>query len=217
MLLNLIRAVPEIILALMFAAAVGLGPFSGVLALALGAVGFMGKLYAEAIEAIDPHQVMAVSATGASRAQTFVFAVVPQALPLVASYSLLLFERDEDSSEDTRKRIVTGPAVSGPVQLTLPRAPAKFTASEENREERGKQMPEIGDKISCVRCGKGTMIWQLVRVPGAHFVDPYQPEGLEPEWSNAVPDYLAWVCNNPDCGCEDLREEPSPDGTPGAH
>jgi hypothetical protein len=51
------------------------------------AAGFMGKLYAEAIEAIDLQQVMAVSATGASRPQTFVYGVIPQALPLVASYS----------------------------------------------------------------------------------------------------------------------------------
>jgi phosphonate transport system permease protein len=92
MLLNLLRAVPEIVLGLIFVAAVGLGPFAGVLALSLGALGFMGKQYAEAIEAIDPQQVLAVSATGASRSQTFVYAVVPQALPLVASYSLLLFE-----------------------------------------------------------------------------------------------------------------------------
>ena len=70
--LNLVRAIPEIILALMFVAAVGLGPFAGVLALSVAAVGFMGKLYAEAIEAIDPQQVLAVTATGATRAQTFV-------------------------------------------------------------------------------------------------------------------------------------------------
>src|SRR5262245_39403099 len=98
LLLNMLRAVPEIILALMFVAAVGLGPFSGVLALALGAVGFMGKLYAEAIEAIDPQQVLAVSATGANRPQTFVYGVIPQALPLVASYSLLLFETNVRSA-----------------------------------------------------------------------------------------------------------------------
>jgi phosphonate transport system permease protein len=92
MLLNLLRAIPEIILGLIFVAAVGLGPFAGVLALSLGALGFMGKQYAEAIEAIDPQQMHAISATGAGRSQTFVYAVVPQALPLVASYSLLLFE-----------------------------------------------------------------------------------------------------------------------------
>jgi phosphonate transport system permease protein len=92
LLLNANRALPEILYALVFVAAVGLGPFGGVLALALGAVGSMGKLYAEAIESIDPQQVLAVRATGANSLLTFIYGVVPQALPLIASYSLLLFE-----------------------------------------------------------------------------------------------------------------------------
>lgn len=91
-LLNANRAIPDIIFALIFVAAVGLGPFGGVMALAVGSIGFMAKVYAESIEAIDPQQVLAVRATGASRLQTIVYAVAPQALPMVASYSLLLFE-----------------------------------------------------------------------------------------------------------------------------
>jgi phosphonate transport system permease protein len=96
--LNANRAVPEIIFALIFVAAVGLGPFAGVLALTVGALGFLGKLYAEAIEAIDPGQVMAVTATGADGLQTFVYAVVPQAMPLALSYCLLLFEHNVRSA-----------------------------------------------------------------------------------------------------------------------
>jgi phosphonate transport system permease protein len=92
MILNMNRAVPDIIFALVFVAAVGLGPFGGVLALAVGSIGFMGKLYAESIEAIDPQQVLAVRATGADQLQTFLYSVVPQAMPLIAAYSLLLFE-----------------------------------------------------------------------------------------------------------------------------
>lgn len=92
--LNANRAVPELIFALIFVAAVGLGPFSGVLALALSSIGFMAKMYAEAIEAIDPQQLLAVRATGANRLQTFVYGVIPQAMPLVASYSLYLFEHN---------------------------------------------------------------------------------------------------------------------------
>lgn len=91
-LLNGLRAIPELILALVFVAAVGLGPFAGVLALAFGAFGYTAKLYAEAIEAIDPQPVLALSATGATRAQTFVYGVLPQALPNMASFSILLFE-----------------------------------------------------------------------------------------------------------------------------
>lgn len=92
MLLNANRAVPDIIFALIFVAAVGLGPFGGVLALAIGSIGFMGKVYAESIEAIDPQQVLAVKATGANRVQVISAAVLPQAMPLLASYSLLVFE-----------------------------------------------------------------------------------------------------------------------------
>lgn len=90
--LNLIRAIPELIIALIFVSAVGLGPFSGVLALAVAGIGSKGKLYAEAIEAIDPQQVLAVRATGAGRLHAFMFGVIPQALPLIISYSLLSFE-----------------------------------------------------------------------------------------------------------------------------
>jgi phosphonate transport system permease protein len=96
--LNANRAIPDLIFALIFVAAVGLGPFGGVLALAVGSIGFMSKVWAEAIEAIDPQQVLAVKATGARRSQTIVFSVVPQALPLIASYSLLLFESNVRSA-----------------------------------------------------------------------------------------------------------------------
>jgi phosphonate transport system permease protein len=92
LILNINRAIPDIIFALIFVAAVGLGPFGGVLALGVGAIGTLSKLYAESIEAIDPQQTLAVRATGAGRLQTFMYGVLPQALPLMASYSLLLFE-----------------------------------------------------------------------------------------------------------------------------
>ncbi len=92
MIMNMIRAIPEIIFALIFVAAVGLGPFGGVLALAVGSIGFLGKLYAESIEAIDPQQVLALRATGAERLHVFRYGVIPQALPLMASYSIYLFE-----------------------------------------------------------------------------------------------------------------------------
>jgi phosphonate transport system permease protein len=97
-LLNANRAIPDIIFALIFVAAVGLGPFGGVLALAIGSIGFMAKVYAESIEAIDPQQLLAVRATGASRLQAIVYAVAPQALPMIASYSLLLFESNVRSA-----------------------------------------------------------------------------------------------------------------------
>ena len=90
--LNFLRSIPELVYALLFVAAVGLGPFTGVLALAFSSVGSLTRLYAEAIEQIDPQQVNALRATGANGLQTFIYAVVPQALPLLISYSLVYFE-----------------------------------------------------------------------------------------------------------------------------
>lgn len=92
--MNIIRAVPELIIALVFVAAVGLGPFGGVLALGLAAIGSIARLYAESIEQIDPQQVMAVRATGAKGLQVFRFSIIPQIMPLVTSYSLSLFEHN---------------------------------------------------------------------------------------------------------------------------
>jgi phosphonate transport system permease protein len=113
MLLNINRAIPDIIFALIFVAAVGLGPFGGVLAIAVGSVGFMGKVYAEAIEAIDPEQVKAIRATGASRAQTVVYSVFPQAMPMITSYSLLLFE------SNVRSATILGLVGAGGVGFTI--------------------------------------------------------------------------------------------------
>ncbi|HAU25468.1 MAG TPA: phosphonate ABC transporter, permease protein PhnE [Gammaproteobacteria bacterium] len=91
-LLNINRAIPELIFALMLVAAVGLGPFGGVLAIAIGSIGSLGKIYAENIEAIDPQQVMAVRATGAGPLTTFLYGVLPQVLPVMTSYSIYYFE-----------------------------------------------------------------------------------------------------------------------------
>jgi phosphonate transport system permease protein len=90
--LNFMRSIPELVYALLFVAAVGLGPFTGVLALAFSSIGSLTRLYAEAIEQIDPQQVLALRATGASGLQTFIYAVIPQALPLLISYSIVYFE-----------------------------------------------------------------------------------------------------------------------------
>jgi phosphonate transport system permease protein len=90
--LNFLRSIPELVYALLFVAAVGLGPFTGVLALAFGSVGSLARIFAEAIEQIDPSQVNAVKATGASGLQTFIYSVLPQAVPLMISYTIIYFE-----------------------------------------------------------------------------------------------------------------------------
>ncbi|MBV8084380.1 MAG: phosphonate ABC transporter, permease protein PhnE [Chloroflexi bacterium] len=92
LLLNALRTVPELVYALLFIAAVGLGPFAGVMALLLNSMGFLGKVYSEALEAVDPRPLEALRGVGASAPQAAWYAVVPQALPIMASYVLYNFE-----------------------------------------------------------------------------------------------------------------------------
>lgn len=91
-LMNIIRSVPDLVFALMFVSAVGLGPFAGILAMTLGSVGSIGKVFAEAMESVDRGPMVAMEAVGASRRQVIQYGVLPQAAPLLVSYTLLLFE-----------------------------------------------------------------------------------------------------------------------------
>ena len=86
--LNVLRSIEVLILAVIFGATVGLGPFAGVLALTLHSIASLGKLYSEAIESIDPGPIEAISATGANRIQMIVYAVVPQFIPQFMSFTL---------------------------------------------------------------------------------------------------------------------------------
>ncbi|MDR2216474.1 MAG: phosphonate ABC transporter, permease protein PhnE [Nevskiaceae bacterium] len=79
--LSLMRALPELVWALVFVSAVGLGPLPGVMALAFVTVGFMAKFFAESIEVVDSKAVEGVHAHGASWVQVRYFAMLPQALP----------------------------------------------------------------------------------------------------------------------------------------
>ncbi len=90
--LEFCRTVPEIVFALIFVIAFGLGPLPGVLAIAIHTMGAMGKLFSEVVENIDMRPVDGLTATGAGWWQTIRFAVVPQVLSNFASYALLRFE-----------------------------------------------------------------------------------------------------------------------------
>lgn len=79
--LNAARGINEIIFSLIFVAAVGLGPFAGVLALSIHGAGMLGKFFAEAIEEVEPGPVNALRATGANGVQTLVFGILPQVMP----------------------------------------------------------------------------------------------------------------------------------------
>lgn len=90
--LEFFRTVPELIFALIFVFAFGLGPFAGVLAIAVHTVGSLGKLFAEVNENVDDKPIEGVRASGGNWPMIMRLAVVPQALPNYASYLLLRFE-----------------------------------------------------------------------------------------------------------------------------
>jgi phosphonate transport system permease protein len=90
--LNLFRSIDTLVYALVFVAAVGLGPFPGVLAVIAYTTTSLAKLYSEAIEGIDPGPVDAITATGATRLQILRYGVLPQVLPLFLSYILYRLE-----------------------------------------------------------------------------------------------------------------------------
>jgi phosphonate transport system permease protein len=91
-LLDFFRGLNEFVLALIFVAAVGLGPFPGIMALAIHTAGILAKLVAEGIEAVDVGQVEAVRATGATGLQVFTHGIWPQIVPHVVSMTLYRFE-----------------------------------------------------------------------------------------------------------------------------
>lgn len=91
-LLDFMRGLNEFVLALVFVAAVGLGPLPGILALAVHTAGILAKLFSEGIEVVDPGQVEAVRASGANGLQVFTHGIWPQVVPHVISMTLYRFE-----------------------------------------------------------------------------------------------------------------------------
>ena len=92
MFLNALRSINELVFALIFVSAVGLGPFAGVLAIALHATGMLAKFCAEEVEGVDRGPVEAMQATGAGRLQVILFGIVPQVIPAFVSYSIYRFD-----------------------------------------------------------------------------------------------------------------------------
>jgi len=90
LMMTLSRSIHEIVWALFFVAAVGLGALAGVLAIAVRSVGFIAKMSAEAIEDLDPRPVEAIRAVGGNKFQVFLYAILPQVLP--AMISVIIFE-----------------------------------------------------------------------------------------------------------------------------
>jgi phosphonate transport system permease protein len=92
------RSINEMVFAMLFIVAVGLGPFAGVLALWIHTTGTLAKLFSEAVEAIDPQPVEGIRATGASKLEEIRYGVLPQVMPLWISFSLYRFEANVRSA-----------------------------------------------------------------------------------------------------------------------
>ncbi len=97
-LMDACRAINEMVFAMLFIVAVGLGPFAGVMALWVHTTGILAKLFAEAVEAVDPRPMEGVRATGANALEEILYGVIPQVLPLWISYSLYRFESNVRSA-----------------------------------------------------------------------------------------------------------------------
>lgn len=95
---DVVRGIDSLVWAIFFVSVVGLGPFAGILAIAVNDTGVLTKLYAEAIENTDREQVKGVRATGAGRAQTIGFGVLPQVMPVLLGNSLYFLESNVRSA-----------------------------------------------------------------------------------------------------------------------
>ncbi|MEX3857211.1 MULTISPECIES: phosphonate ABC transporter, permease protein PhnE [Paraburkholderia] len=123
-LMDACRAINEMVFAMLFIVAVGLGPFAGVLALWVHTTGVLAKLFAEAVEAIDPRPAEGVRATGATRLDEIVYAVLPQVLPLWISYALYRFE------SNVRSAMVVGMVGAGGIGVVLYEAIRSFNYAQ---------------------------------------------------------------------------------------
>ncbi len=107
------RAINEMVFAMLFVVAVGLGPFAGVLALWVHTSGVLAKLFSEAVEAIDPQPVEGIRSTGAGAMHEIVYGVIPQVMPLWISYTLYRFE------SNVRSASVVGMVGAGGIGVVL--------------------------------------------------------------------------------------------------
>lgn len=112
-LMDACRAINEMVFAMLFIVAVGLGPFAGVLALAVHTTGTLAKLFSEAVEAIDPRPVEGIRATGAHKLVEIVYGVLPQVMPLWLSFTLYRFE------SNVRSASVVGMVGAGGIGVVL--------------------------------------------------------------------------------------------------
>ncbi|WP_242527366.1 phosphonate ABC transporter, permease protein PhnE [Ktedonosporobacter rubrisoli] len=92
LIVNTIRSVPALVIALLFIPFVGLGPAAGIMGLGVHSISVLTKLYAESFESVKPQPLEALRAVGANGLKTFCWGVFPQGFPVVASYSIYTWE-----------------------------------------------------------------------------------------------------------------------------
>jgi phosphonate transport system permease protein len=112
-LIGIARSVPDLVWALLFVTAVGLGPFPGALALSVHSVGMLGRLFAETIEHMDMAPIDALSLTGARRLQVFTHGVIPSVLPSLLGIALYRLD------ENIRSSLVLGFVGAGGIGFEL--------------------------------------------------------------------------------------------------
>jgi len=94
LLLNVLRSVPELMWAALLLIAAGLGPFSGTLALGVHTTGVLGRLFAESLENASPGPAFALRVRGVPEGRIFLYAILPQVLPQLVSYTLYRWENN---------------------------------------------------------------------------------------------------------------------------
>ncbi|MBX9596462.1 MAG: phosphonate ABC transporter, permease protein PhnE [Roseomonas sp.] len=108
-----LRGIDSLVWALIFVSAVGMGPFAGILALAVPDIGLLAKVFSEALESADRRQVEGVRASGGSRLHAIRFGLIPQVAPLMLSQTLYTFE------SNTRSATILGVVGAGGIGLAL--------------------------------------------------------------------------------------------------
>lgn len=112
-LMDLLRSINELVFALIFVVAVGLGPLAGVLALGVHTAGVLAKLFSEAVESIDARPIEGIRTTGAAPLEEILYGVIPQVIPLWISYTLYRFE------SNVRAAAVLGIVGAGGIGMSL--------------------------------------------------------------------------------------------------
>jgi len=112
-LMDAFRAINEMVFALLFIVAVGLGPFAGVMALFVHTTGSLAKLFSEAVEAVDHRPVEGIRVTGSHPIAEIIFGIIPQVMPLWVSYTLYRFE------SNVRSASVVGMVGAGGIGVVL--------------------------------------------------------------------------------------------------